>query len=96
MLGSTTKNLPVTVQLIHWVIIANLLVQCIYGSYMVFFVVTGGHSGPLGGAANEIPFELMMTRRLYASETWIAISGLSLYLGMTEILPRILRNSSSK
>ena len=96
MLGSITKNLPVTVQLIHWVIIANLLVQCIYGSYMVFFVVTGGHSGPLGTAANAIPFELMMTRRLYASETWIAISGLSLYLGMTEILPRILRNSSSK
>ena len=94
MLGSLTKGLPVPVQIIHWVIILNLLVQCLYGSYMVFFVITGGHTGPLGGAANEIPFELMMTRRLYASETWLAISGLSLYLGVTEILPRILRKQT--
>ena len=63
---------------------------------MVFFVVTGGHTGPLATAANEIPFELMMTRRLYASETWIAIAGLSLYLGVTEILPRVLKSQASK
>ena len=45
-----------------------------------FFVVTPeGTTGPLFGAASTMPFELMVTRRLYASESWIAIAGL-LYL----------------
>ena len=62
---------------------------------MVFFVVNNGHSGPLGAAAGDIPFELMVTRRLYASETWIALAGLSLYIGITEILPRVLNKSDT-
>ena len=83
-------------RILHWVIIANLLLQVLYGATMVFFVVTfPGVSGPLADAANEVPFELMVTRRLYASETWIAIVGLSLYLGLTEILPRRLRPASA-
>ena len=73
---------------IHWLIIINLLVQCLYGGYMVFFVITTGHIGPLAEVAKEIPHELMMTRRAYALETWVAIAGLSIYLGVTEILPR--------
>ena len=39
----------------------------------------------------SMPFEQMITRRAYASETWLAIVGLSLYVGITEILPRRLR-----
>ena len=34
--------------------------------------------------------QLMVTRRLYAQETWIALGSLSIYLGLTEILPRRL------
>lgn len=78
-------------RVIHWVIIINLTIQIGYGAYMVFFVVTGDGSGPLWGQALQMPFEQMVTRRLYAAETWIAIVGLSLYLGVTEILPRLLK-----
>ena len=78
-------------RVIHWVVIVNLAIQVGYGAYMVFFVVTGEGSGPLWGQALQMPFEKMVTRRLYATETWIAIVGLSLYLGITEILPRILK-----
>ena len=37
-----------------------------------------------------------MTRRLYASETWIAIVGLSLYLAITEIAPRLQATNSTE
>ncbi len=90
MLGSATKSLPVPLQIIHWVIIVNFALQIFYGAYMTFFVITTGKVGPLADAAKTIPFELMMTRRLYASETWIAITGLALYFAITEILPRQL------
>jgi len=78
--------------LIHAVIIINLLIQIFYGAWMVFVEVRPeGVSGPLFGAANSIPVEMMMVRRAYAIETWIAIGALSIYLGITEILPRRLR-----
>ena len=76
----------------HWVIIVNFAVQIAYGGFMVFFVVRPeGVTGPLWEAATSMPHELMVTRRLYASETWLAIVGLALYVGITEILPRRLR-----
>lgn len=77
---------------IHWLIIANFVVQIVYTGAMVFFVVTPeGTTGPLFGQASTMPFELMVTRRLYASESWIAIAGLSIYLAITEIAPRAER-----
>ena len=36
-------------------------------------------------------FEQMTVRRLYASEVWISIAGLAIYLAITEYLPRLLR-----
>ena len=87
-----TNALPIILRLLHWLIISNLLIQIAYAGYMVFFeIVPAGSSGPLMGAAKNFPFEQMVTRRLYAIECWIAIVGLSLYLGLTEILPRLLR-----
>ena len=83
-------------RIIHWVIIINLAVQVFYGAYMVFMVVTPGTAGPLWGTALEMPFEKMVTRRLYAAETWIAIVGLSLYVGVTEILPRLLKTPQAQ
>ncbi len=81
---------------LHWVIILNFLFEVFYAAYMVFFVVKPeGHSGPLGAAANAIPFEMMVTRRLYAIEFWIAVAGLAIYLAITEIGPR-LRAAESK
>ncbi len=77
---------------IHWGIIANFLFQIGYASYMVFYkVAPPGVVGPLMSKAADIPFEMMVTRRLYASECWIAISGLAIYLAITEIAPRMWR-----
>ena len=85
------RPLPNWLLIIHWIIIINLLIQVCYGGYMVFIVTAPeGVSGPLWGAARAMPFEQMIVRRAYASETWIAIGALSLYIGLTEILPRRL------
>ena len=82
------RTLPKFWRVLHGVIIVNFLLQILYGSYMVFFVVTGGGVGPKFSAAKDMNFEDMMVRRAYATETWIAIVGLALYLAITEVLPR--------
>jgi len=45
----------------------------------------------LGQQATAIPFELLVTRRLYALEAWIATAGLAIYLAITEMAPRLRR-----
>lgn len=84
-------KLPWFFKIIHWIIILNFLFEIIYAGAMVFFVIVpeGGGGGPLMGRATSMPFELMVTRRLYASECWIAMAGLSIYLAITEIGPRM-------
>ncbi|MAF64502.1 MAG: hypothetical protein CMJ84_02420 [Planctomycetes bacterium] len=78
----------------HWVIIANFALQVFYGSFMVFAVLRPeGSAGPLWDRAMDLDPELMAMRRAYALETWVAITGLSLYLGVTEVLPRRLKES---
>ena len=75
---------------IHWLIILHFLGEIIYAGYMVFAVLQpDGHSGPLMGQATQIPFELMVTRRLYALECWVATAGLAIYLAITEVAPRM-------
>lgn len=74
-------------KVLHWFLIGNFLIEILYGIYMVFFVAGGGKK-PLFGRASEVPIEVMTRRRLYAIETWVAVCGLSIYLGITEILPR--------
>ena len=80
--------------LLHVIIIANFLTGMFYAAYMVFFVVTPEESGPLWDRATSIPFELMMTRRLYAAEFWLTTIGLTVYLAITEIGPRLTRYRS--
>ena len=74
---------------LHWLIILNFIVEILYAAYMVFVVVAPAEGGPLGSRAMEIPFEMMTTRRLYATEFWIATGGLAIYLALTEIGPRL-------
>lgn len=75
---------------VHWAIIVNFLIEIAYAGYVVFSVLKpAGHSGPLFEKALEIPHELMVTRRLYAIEFWIAMAGLAIYLALTEIGPRL-------
>ena len=70
--------------IIHCIIIVNFIIEICYGFYQIFFVLLppGGEKGPLMGAAKNISFELMAKRRLFAAETWVAISGLSIYLAV--------------
>jgi len=74
---------------LHWFIILNFLAEILYGFYMVFFVV-GGSRFPLWMRAVETPIEIILKRRLYAIEVWIAIAGLAVYLALTEFLPQKL------
>jgi hypothetical protein len=77
---------------VHWAIIVNFVIEIAYAGYMVFTVLKPpGHSGPLFERALEIPHELMVMRRLYAIECWIAMAGLAIYLALTEIAPRLRR-----
>ncbi|MHA1147877.1 MAG: hypothetical protein ACTSR8_06490 [Promethearchaeota archaeon] len=76
--------------IIHWFIIINFILQILNGVYQVSFVYTiEGHTWPLLGTSSELDYETMMIRRAYAIETWIAITGLSIYLAITEIYPRM-------
>ena len=84
-------RLSAFIRSIHWLIIVNLAAQIFYGGYMVFIVMKPeGIAGPLWADAQQVPHEFMMVRRAYAHETWLAIIGLSLYIGITEVLPRRL------
>lgn len=74
---------------LHGFIIINFLIEIFYGFYMVFFVV-GGSRWPLMARATETPIEIILKRRLYAIEVWIAVAGLAVYLALTELLPRKL------
>ena len=74
-------------KILHWFLIINFIVEILYSAYQLFFVVGGG--GPLFYRVQEISFELLVTRRLYAIEAWIAMAGLSIYLAITEIYPRL-------
>jgi|GEM_PF-1921384 len=74
---------------IHRLIILNFLVEITYSFYMVFFVIGGG-KWPLMRRAVETPLEVILKRRLYAIEAWVAIAGLCVYLAVTELLPRKL------
>jgi len=78
-------------QLLHWAIIINFMIEIVYANYMIFTVFSPDEAGPLFDRAKSFPFEMMMTRRLYAVEAWLAIVGLSIYLAITEIRPRMHR-----
>lgn len=97
--GNTMKKNVTNLTLwkcIHWLIILHFLGEIIYCAYIVFSVLqpdTG--AGPLMDRANTIPFEQMVTRRLYAIECWVATAGLAIYLAITELAPRFGSFSNS-
>nr|MDO8109323.1 hypothetical protein [Candidatus Sigynarchaeota archaeon] len=75
-------------QIIHWIIIGNFLFEIGYCIVQVFVVFSYGSFFPLFGSALTMDIDFFLKRRLYAIESWIAISGLAIYLAITEILPR--------
>jgi hypothetical protein len=69
----------------HWLIIISFVTQIVYGAVQTFFILVpeDGLPGPLLGRSIDIPHELLVARRLYAIETWIAITGLVIYLAIS-------------
>jgi ABC-type dipeptide/oligopeptide/nickel transport system permease subunit len=76
---------------LHWFLIMSLLAEGLYGFYMVFFVI-GGSKWPLLARALDTPVEVILKRRLYAIEAWVALGALTVYLAITEILPKRLED----
>lgn len=77
---------------LHRALIGWLALEVAYCWFQVLVVLApAGPPVPLFFAARTVPFELVVERRLYAIEGWIAMVGLALYLGITEVLPRRLR-----
>jgi hypothetical protein len=74
-------------RILHWFLITILLAEGFYGFYMVFFVI-GGSKWPLFAKAVNTPVEVILKRRLYAIEAWVALGALAVYLAITEILPK--------
>ncbi|GIW72249.1 MAG: hypothetical protein KatS3mg102_1791 [Planctomycetota bacterium] len=78
---------------LHALVIAHLCAEIAYTGTMVLVVLAppDGGIGPLGARARAIPWEEMVTRRMYALECWVATAGLAVYLAVTEIGPRLWR-----
>lgn len=85
-------------RVLHWIIIANFVLGIAYAAWAVMFLLApeGSSGGPLFGQAATVNIELMTRRRLYSLEFWIASTGLACYLGITEYLPRILREQRER
>ena len=76
-------------RLLHGVLIACLLGEALYCAHQVFVVLQPeGMSGPVLYAARDLPQDLLVRRRLYAIEGWVAFGALAIYLGVTEVRPR--------
>lgn len=82
-------------RLLHILIIVILLTEIAYSSFQVFVVLDiAGGAGPLWFRADALvhggtdAVDVLIARRLYAIEGWIAFVGLVLYIAVTEIVPR--------
>ena len=76
---------------VHYFLIFLFVTQMMYCMHQVFVVHgVGGWNPVLLGRATEISQEQFMARRMYALEGWLAMIGLSMYLALTEMLPRML------
>lgn len=68
-------------KIFHYGVISIFLLQILYCLYQ-FLIVWNTGSFILFQSATEIPFETMVTRRLYAIELWISFIGLVVYLAI--------------
>ncbi len=85
-------RIPLALRILHLVLLANFAINIFYCAYQVFVVLApDGHIGPLWGAASSLSTELVVKRRLYAIEFWVTIGAASIYVAITEWLPRALR-----
>ncbi len=82
-------NRGLVLRVLHIGILATLTFEVAYSAYMVFVVWRPvGAPLMLGAAAPAVPHEILLTRRLYALEGWVAFVGLAVYLALTELRDR--------
>jgi len=79
------RNLPWGFRAAHYFFILMFVTECFYAGFQVFVVLGGG---PLFMRAASIDPDILMARRMYAIEGWLALGGLALYIGLTEVVPR--------
>ena len=93
MNGTAPPRRPLLWKVVHGFIIANFVIEIIYAQHMVFSVLRppGAGWGPLGARALTMDPQQLIIRRMYASEAWVAIAGLCVYLAITEMYPRFWR-----
>jgi hypothetical protein len=72
-------------EVVHVSIVTAFLVEIVYCAVLVVVVLRPADHGPLllGAAARVVPIELVVERRLYAIEGWIAAGALAIYVGVT-------------
>lgn len=70
--------------ILHAAIIVNFMVGIIHGFYQIFFVLMppGGKKEPLMGATKDVTSQRTTKRCLFATETWVAISGFAIYFAV--------------
>lgn len=80
-------------RLLHWAIVANLLLGFVGALYMVFVVhAMPGGIGPFGADVAGLDQDFFVRRRLYAIEAWICFGFLAIYLALTELRDRDVRS----
>ena len=73
-------------RLLHWAIVANLLLGFVGALYMVFVVhALPGGIGPFGADVAAADPAFFLRRRLYALEAWVCFGFLAIYLGLTDL-----------
>lgn len=84
---------PAWLRVLQVAILLHFAMEVLYAGYETMIVLRPPEAGfgPLGAAAITMSDSLFLKRRLYAIEHWIAFSGMSLFLAVTEVLPRLLR-----
>ncbi len=80
---------------VHSTIIFLLMAFSLIGFFVFFGILSGGSITILFRKANEIDFDLLLLRRAVSLLFWMVFSALTIYVGTTEIFPR-LRNKKFK
>ena len=78
--GPGSLGRPLFWQVLHGLIVTLFVYQCLYAAYQVFVTFQpDGTFGPLNSTAATVSNDIVMMRRLYALEGWIAFAGLAVY-----------------
>ncbi len=79
---------------IHKILLFTLVTSLIVSIFIFFYKLNYGEFGLLFNRANDIGFSFLLLRRTASILIWILFVGLTTYLGVTEIFPRLKKQRS--